>query len=168
MMRESPWKTRSQMWELKRGVQKEQSRSNGAQARGHRLEPKARALYEQWMEWSVLPVCGVHNECEWLKVSLDGWNPDKQIAVEIKAPNRDDHQAALDGFVPDKYKWQVLHQAIVAGARVIHYVSYSNYFPPALSFTVVPVYPDPAMMADLLAEEKRFWEAVVEGRPVAD
>jgi putative phage-type endonuclease len=162
--------TRSWLWGLKRGLREEQSRSNSAQARAHRFEPVAREMYEQLMGWHALPVCGVHDECEWLKVSLDGWNPDKKIAVEIKAPNGDDHQLALDGVIPLKYKWQVLHQAMVAGARTIHYVSItdSKRFTRPLRFTVVPTYPDPEMMAELLAEEKRFWEAVVEGKPVTD
>jgi putative phage-type endonuclease len=130
---------------------------NGAMARGRRLEAVALAEYSSLMGYAMEPVCCVHDEYEWLKASLDGWNAERRLVAEIKAPNRDDHEQALAGRVPLHYETQVRHQLLVTGAPLLHYVSYSDYFPPHRRLAVVPVLPVKDELDMLLEALKEFW-----------
>jgi predicted phage-related endonuclease len=118
-------------------------------ARGRQLEPVAVAEYEILMGWQVPNAGGVHEEYDWLKVSLDGYAKPRSLFIEVKAPNRDDHLLALEQEVPEKYILQIIHQYIVSGARFAHYLSYSNYFPAAQRLAVVRVPRDEEMIAEL-------------------
>jgi hypothetical protein len=109
------------------------------------------------MGYVVDPCCGSHEQYPFLKVSLDGWNEELRIPVEIKVPNRDDHQSALDNQVPTKYEPQVFHQLLVTQAPQLHYVSYSNYFDPPNDFKIVVVKSDPLVLQALLEAELEFW-----------
>jgi predicted phage-related endonuclease len=139
-------------------------KDNSAMARGRELEPKIIAMYEDLMGWKVPAACGVHEQHDWLKVSLDGYNPAYSLFVEVKAPNREDHTGAPQGVVPEKYVPQIMHQYLVSGARHAHYLSYSNYFPVAQQLAVVSVKRDEAMIAELFRVEKTFWDCVLSGK----
>lgn len=162
----SPWSTARKVLSQKvaalLGQEIACKKDNGAMARGRRLEPKAIAVYEEWMGWKVPAVCGVHDEHEWLKVSLDGWNAEHSLFVEVKAPNKDDHALALAGGIPEKYIPQLVHQYLVSGARTCHYISYNDYFRPSVQVAVVPFARDEEMIASLFAVEEEFWQLVNE------
>jgi putative phage-type endonuclease len=190
----SPWTSVEQLWRAKvshyHGLEKTPAKpDNPAMRRGRALEPVARTLYEEWMGWQAFPLCVMHDEHDFLKASLDGWAPlDPEaervaeaedwglvqrfadqlgrtaIGVEIKAPNRNDHQGALEGVVPEKYKPQCDHLLLVSGARLLHYVSYSDYFAGANQFACVTVQRDEEALAELLKVEQEFWACVVERR----
>lgn len=155
----SPWTTVKELFEQKIKV-RSQKATNSAMQRGKDLEPVIRKIYEDLFGFEVEPVCGVHDEIPWLKVSLDGWNAERRIAVEIKAPNRDDHLCALSGKIPEKYVPQCDHQLLVSEAKMLHYVSYSNYFKPEEQFTVIKHLPDEKALKILLEAEKEFWSWV--------
>jgi hypothetical protein len=104
------------------------------------------------------------DEHGWLKASLDGDNAGRSSAIEIKAPNRDDHKTALCGEVPEKHLAQVNHLLLVSAARGLHYVSYSDYFPRSERLAVVWVPRDEGVLAALFAAEAAFWQVVLEGR----
>jgi len=156
----SPWTTPKELFERKLKIRAPQ-RSNSAMKRGQNLEPVARKIYEDLFGYSIEPVCGVHDTIPWLKVSLDGWNEAKKVAVEIKAPNRDDHLCALSGKIPEKYLPQCDHQLLVSGARTLHYVSYSNYFPKGQDFVLVKHLPILEALEALLEAEKEFWSWII-------
>lgn len=167
----SPWTTPLSVWRQKvaalRGEKPAGKKDNGAMARGRRLEPHAVSLYEEMMGWQVPAQCGVHEEYEWAKVSLDGYNEAMGLFVEVKAPNREDHLTALSGKVPEKYQPQLHHQFLVSGCRLAHYISYSDYFNKSQELAIVPVRRDEEMVQELLAAEKEFWECVMAGKPPA-
>jgi putative phage-type endonuclease len=146
-----------------RGLAVQGKADNGAMARGRRLEPVAGEVYEALMGWRVPPLCCVHDEHDWLKASLDGYNADRNLAVEIKAPNKDDHSQALAGEVPEKYLAQVHHLLLVSGAGLLHYVSYSEYFPDSKKLAVVDVPRDEEVIQALFEAEKEFWDKVLAG-----
>lgn len=179
----SPWKTRKETWEEKtyhyhRGrkgfsqaqlaairakMMAKELENESAKNRGKKLEPVAREEYEAWMGFDCPAVCGSHEQYEFLKVSLDGWNEDKLLFVEIKAPNRKAHEDALSGSVPDYYEPQILHQFAVSGARRGHYISYHPKFPPGQRLAIVEVDRNDEEVNSLIAVEVDFWNMVVEG-----
>jgi predicted phage-related endonuclease len=147
-----------------KGQQAAGKKDTGAMARGRQLEPVAVAEYAALMGWKVPAACGVREEYDWLKVSLDGYNPELSLFVEVKAPNREDHAGALEGLVPEKYIPQIMHQYLVSGARHAHYLSYSNYSPDAQQLAVVKVKRDEELISELFRAEKIFWECVLSGQ----
>lgn len=162
----SPWASAEKVLKQKvaafLGQKAESKRDNGAMARGRRLEPIAVAIYEELMGWQIPAVCGTHETHDWLKVSLDGYNAERSLIAEVKAPNKDDHALALAGGVPDKYIPQLLHQYLVSGAKTCHYISFSDYFEKSKRLAVVPFTRDEEMIAALFTAEKTFWDSVVE------
>lgn len=160
----SPWTSREQLLRQKQSpITGTGDYENSAMSRGKLLEPHARQKYEDLMGWASPPVCVLHPTYDWMRASLDGWNAEKGIPLEIKCPNKDDHTCALEGRVPMKYIPQVHHQLIVTGAKVLHYLSYSNYFPAAKSLALVVVPMDNQLQDLLLQAEQEFWAEVLEG-----
>ncbi len=140
--------------------------NSGAMARGQRLEPLARARYEKLTGIKARPVCGVHEEHEWLKASLDGWVHGPGVVLEIKAPNRNAHQGALEGVVPDYYLPQLDHQLLVSGGKMVHYCSYSDYFEGSEQFALVKYPRNEKKLEEYLKLAREFWDAVLNKRPI--
>ena len=186
----SPWKTRRALWEEKLVRYRQQlarlghpdpdpaltakvlaarkadeGKNESAKRRGKDLEPVARAEYEWLMDVQTPPACGVHPGFEFLKVSLDGYAPERSLFVEIKAPNQRAHDEALYGTVPHYYIPQVYHQFVVSGLELCHYVSYHPKYPAGKKLAVVPVRRrDVAdQVGQLQHVEVEFWESVVAG-----
>ena len=121
----SPWKTAFELWLEKTG-QKKSETSNFAMERGNKLEPKARAYYEAEHDIDMPAQLFEHPKKTYIRASLDGWNAEKQLILEIKCPGKDDHKTAIDGIVPEKYYPQLQHQMLVTGAKMAHYFSFDG------------------------------------------
>ena len=154
-------RTRTDLWQEKVG-QSHRQKQTSAMARGSRLEPLARDLYERQVGVRAQPCCGVHDRFDFIRASFDGYNQEHSLVVEIKAPNAEDHKVALSGQVPTKYIPQCNHLLLVSGARVLHYVSYSDnrQFSPAQQLALVVMPRDEQAVRDLLEAELDFWVAV--------
>lgn len=140
-------------------------RDNSAMSRGRRLEPLIARQYCDLMGYEITTPCIVHEEHDWIRSSLDGYNAARNIICEIKAPGAEDHEAALAGAPPMKYQPQCDHNLLASGARLLHYVSYSDWFPPHQQLAICTVYPDPARLNQLFQAEKEFWDLVLSGVP---
>jgi putative phage-type endonuclease len=150
----SPWTTAYQLWEEKTG-RKVRDYSNWATNRGNILEPKARALveFETGMEFPA--VLFEHRELPFMRASLDGYNAENQIALEIKCPGKDDHAKALAGEIPEKYFPQLMHQIFVTGAKQAYYYSYDGE-----SGCLVKVEPDHDYIKELVKKMMHFWVCI--------
>src|SRR3990167_1526662 len=150
----SPYKTREKLLDEK--VRRLTAfEVTSAMQRGHNLEPKARDKYQR-ESLLIFPATTMeHEEYPYIKASLDGFNEENNVALEIKCPNRYDHLTAKAGFIPDKYKAQCQHLLMVSGANSLHYVSFDGEFNAS-----VLVRPDEDFQKVLLEEEIRFWEEV--------
>lgn len=146
-------------------------KSNPAMARGQKLEPAARSLYESLYGWKAEPVCCIHDEFPYVRASLDGWNEEKQISLEIKCSGQRNHQVYLDiGRITDPlerqqaywYKFpyylaQVQYQLLITGARYAHFCAYSDAFEGSDRLAVFELYPQPKTIEFLLDRVKTFW-----------
>jgi putative phage-type endonuclease len=102
---------------------------NDAMRRGTAMEPIARQWLNDKYGIALHPVVVQHPKYSWHISSLDGLyqSPiDGTIFVaEIKCPGRVDHNLALDGIIPEKYKPQLMHiLEDLPSVRRILYVSY--------------------------------------------
>ena len=164
----SPWKSRAELLQEK-VTGKRDTISNFAMARGTRLEPIARALYEARAGCRAVPVCVQHDTIPWARASLDGLcsRDGTRWLCEIKCPAWDQHARTLAGDeVPTYYRCQMQWQLFVCCLDRNDYVSYSDNseFSEGERIVVVPVPADLEYQAELLRECTRFWEAVLEGR----
>jgi putative phage-type endonuclease len=160
VMRESPWRTPKQLWELRTGRRTELDDTSPALRRGRKLEPEARAAYEAFTSEQMEPLCLVHDRLEWMRASVDGIGFDRAIVLEIKCPLRsEDHRLAAEGQVPRHYFAQLQHQLEVTQANELHYWSFDGE-----RGALVRVKPDPDYIERLIEVEAEFWRRVVENR----
>ncbi len=141
----------------------EHKKKVSAMNRGSELEPKARELYENLVGLKAPPLCAIHSEYSFIKGSFDGYYTTGKTSVilEIKCPNKYDHQGTLDGSVPDKYLPQLDHLLLVSDADFVHYVSYGSYlFKGTDKFAMVKYKRNQERIDDLLAKEINFWHNV--------
>ncbi len=161
IMGESPWKTPLQLWEEKTGLTQPEP-MNPAMARGHELEPVARAAYIDYTGISVRPAVIVSTIHHWMAASLDGISNYMQTVVEIKCPGQKDHDLALNDEVPEKYYAQLQHQMAVAALDKLDYYSYRDG-----SEALVVVKRDPEYISNLIEKERDFWDDIQKLTPPA-
>jgi putative phage-type endonuclease len=158
----SPWMSRKHLWEQKvleyhkskkvftaeqmsiivDKMRKKEMQNESAKNRGKKLEDPCRKLYEDFIGYKVDPICGTDSDYEFLKVSLDGYNKEKDLFVEIKCPNNKSHDVAIGGNVPDYYVPQLLHQFNVSKCKTCHYISYHDKYPPGQNIIIIEVNKD--------------------------
>jgi len=162
----SPWLTAYQLWEIKRGLAVHEP-SEYATGRGKDLEEIARQHYTMHTGHEVRPATFTHPEMTFLRASLDGWNREISLVVEIKCVGQKNHDLAFRGQIPDYYYPQLQHQLFVTGSRKpAHYWSFFDN-----SGILVEVPRDDDYINDkLLPTEKEFWASVVAGKapPLSD
>ena len=120
VMNDSPWTSRFMLWAMKTDLlqaPEPEIYSAVAMRRGHDLEPIARAAYMKQTGILMTPITGIHDEHEFIRASLDGFNEDESKILEIKCPSKADHAQAKKGKTPSKYHAQLQHQYLVTGAK---------------------------------------------------
>lgn len=151
---ESEYKSVNDIWLDKVGLAPEQEQS-WAMRRGTEAEPKIRALYELHNDCDMPADLVVHPEHEIFRASLDGFNREQGLVLEIKYPGKEKHELAKSGVVPATYYGQVQFQLYVSGANRVDYVSYDGS-----GIAVVPVKKDQEYIDRMLPKLFEFWECV--------
>lgn len=139
-------------------------RQTFAQERGHRLEPIARAKYEELTGFKAESDCFELAGTPF-RASLDGYIKQENGGLEIKCLGIDDHAIAQSGKIPEKYFWQLVHQFYVCD---LDWIDYFSYFEPTketptkdnISWATVRVYPDKDAMRKYVNKAKMFWHHV--------
>jgi putative phage-type endonuclease len=166
------------IWERKVGDRPEIS-DNPAMARGRKLEPEARSLYESLYGWTAEPVCVIHDDHDHLRCSLDGLRQDDKVVLEIKCSGEKNHRKYLAVSRIDDplerqrafwyevpyYRAQVLYQLLITGADVAHFVGFNPDFSGGDRLAVFELYPEPQEMQRLLERTNQFWNFVLERTP---
>jgi putative phage-type endonuclease len=152
----SPWKTPHQLWLEKTGKTAGEPTNTYILEKGHNMEPKARALYEIMDKTSYTPVNIQREDHPHLKASLDGYNAEKNIALEIKYAGKEDHENAAAGIVPEKYYWQLQHQLMVSDAQMVKYISFDGS-----TINLIEVLPNNRDIKKLFKALNDFWTLVV-------
>jgi len=154
--------------------------SNPAMDRGKKLEPIARNLYSAIFGWNVDDLCIIHDQYDFVRCSLDGMRPDGELTLEIKCSGDKNHakylgisrlrtpmerQQAFDAAFR-YYRYQVLYQLLITGAKVCHFVGYNpDWQVPADRLCVFELYPEPEEQERLLKRVVEFWSFVENRTP---
>lgn len=121
----SPWTTKNELWELKRGVRKSKDISDNAEVlRGVNMEGAVRdffsALHPEFFVVHYPYDLLYQEERPWLFATLDGEllaDDGKTGILEIKtaSPNGRASWAEWEGKVPGHYYCQICHQLLASG-----------------------------------------------------
>lgn len=136
--------------------------ANYSMRRGSRMEPEARHQFEKLKGKAYTPVCVQHDECDWMRVSLDGYHKTSGEILEIKCPNWEMHSMALAGLVPSYYQTQCQYQLLTTGSDLLWYVSFTDNkrFSVEQQMAIVEVRPDAELQATILEKGEEFWGCV--------
>ncbi len=141
---------------------------NAAMARGKRLEPFARRMYEDYTGRKMKPICVEHDRFPWIRASLDGWCEKDGIILEIKCPGDWNHKKTLlKKEVPWYYKPQVMHQLLACDRAIkVHFISFtdSDMFQPEEQMVLVEVLRDQDYLDKLFQVEARAYLEIQEAK----
>jgi len=154
IMEVSPYKTPYQLWQEKLDLVPLPEKTRGM-VRGHALEEKARSRLEQLTDKLYLPQVKFHPSLSWMMASLDCIDIEGKSIAEIKCPNRDDHEMAINGKVPEKYYPQLQHQIEVTQVDSMIYFSFDGK-----DGCIVNVYRDDKYIKNMIQKEKDFWDCM--------
>lgn len=152
------YKTPRILWEEKLGLLEINS-DNEATRYGKKMEEPARQAYEKQTGVFVVPDVIYHPEVKYMMASLDGLSMEKDMAVEIKNANADDHAVARQKRVPEHYVAQVQQQLEclfqLYKIDMMHYFSFHKG-----EGIVVEVKRDLSYLEKLYEKEQKFWNCV--------
>lgn len=159
----SPWKTEYELWEEKTGlVEPDQDSMKFITDKGHRLEPKARALYE--IETGIIcpPELVERADNPTHRASLDGRNAELKKTVEIKFVGAGEKWTmALSGEIPDYYLAQMQWQLYCSGDETNDYVAYNE---DENKIAIITVEPDLKFIKSMVKKVDAFWKKVIENK----
>ena len=155
----SPWKKPLTLWEEKMGLKKEKVNSYFMQ-RGLHLEASARLYFNAMMGLNTQPDMSINFNYPWMIASLDGYDPNKNVAVEIKCPGKEDHKLALQGKIPEKYYPQLQHQMAVMELNSIYYLSFDGKSGPIIHVNRNQYYID-----QMIKKEEKFYQCLIDFSP---
>ena len=148
-----------------RGEKPKGKKSTPAMSWGHTHEDAARRLYSDLTGIELSPACCTSDERPHVKASLDGWNSEMNLVLELKSPYTPArHRHTLDaGRVPEHYYPQVQHQLYAAGGVSAHFCSYDPREEGERRLAFVGVERDADYIEVLMGMEDDFWAGVVSG-----
>lgn len=149
-------KTPYTLWKEKLGLETKIYDSESIRY-GKDMEPHARSLYEEMTGDLVAPEVIFHKEIKYMMASLDGLNMTQDLAVEIKCANKEDHELAKEGKVPNHYFPQLQHQMACLNHDRIHYFSFHKG-----DGLIVEVKRNDGYLNTLYEEEEKFWKCVLD------
>lgn len=141
-----------QLWRIKVGLEPEKV-PNSAMKRGTELEKVAREKFIEESGIHFEPACFQCDEFPYLFASLDGYNEEHNLILEVKCPGKEDHEIAGRGLVPEKYEAQLQHQMFVAECDQAYYYSFDGE-----NGISVLVERDDEYIAKMLKKEKEFYQ----------
>jgi len=145
-----------ELWRYKTGLQIREPTFGYMAERGTRLEPAALRAYQRHTKLKMVDRLFTHKKYKFIRASLDGWNEEFEIFVEIKCPNRTNHyRAVAENWIKPEYYTQIQHQFLASGAKYADFWSYDGR-----SGHKIPVLPNPWFMGELLEREILFWNCV--------
>lgn len=156
-----PWTTPLKLWE--EIMHRKEKTVTFAMQRGKDLEPKAREWLSNMMDTPYQPAVLQSTQHPELIASLDGFCEllDGNVAIaEIKTPNKNTHQEAIDGKIPDHYFAQMQHQMVVADVQSMLYCSFDGE-----NGVVLPCIRDEKFCQKMIAKEKAFLASLINFDP---
>jgi putative phage-type endonuclease len=130
---------------------------NAAMQYGKDNEDLVRSLFIDRTGIEVEPIVIESDDYFWMGCSLDGYNQENNIIVEIKCPQKiNKHMPVYEGIISRNYYAQVQHQLACSKANECYFVSYHKDDPELIAINVIK--PDIEFIKDMIEKEKEFYE----------
>jgi putative phage-type endonuclease len=153
----NPYRTYYALWREK--ACNEKGASNAAMMDGHRLEPRARQLAEEHYGMEFKPLCVLHDKKDYIMASLDGYNADSHVSLEIKVVgDRVFEQVEFSG-ASKAWIYQVNHQMECLGTSRAFIFVMNKHTEKFLAFQVDR---NQAIIDEILRAAKEFQRRVDE------
>lgn len=136
--------------------------TNYATERGNKYEPIARDKFNRLQNSHYEPACFEHEQFEYIKASVDGYDEYLNSIIEIKVPGKKDLSLAIRGEIPEYYQMQIQWQM---GAVDVDRVFYICYDPKIDQCYINTVQRDDEMIQELFAAAHEFWNNFLQGIP---
>ncbi len=159
----SPYRTPIQLFLEKTGKDVELEEDESKEfifAKGHKTEVLIRQQFQERVGAQIIPVCFQHGKFDYLRASLDGYDP-KLGVLEAKLVGQEVLKTALEkGEIPDHHFTQMQHQFAVSGAEVGNWFGHDGKKTGAL----IEVVADKEIIKRLQDKEHQFWDDVKAGK----
>lgn len=162
LMGTNPYQTPKDLWDLKCKF-KSDSPPNFVMQRGIDAEPLARKWVENALDLNLNPLCIVHPKNAHFKASLDGFDMEKEVLVEIKCPSskRIQDLAFKHQRVPDYWIDQVQWQAFLCKPQKI-YIAVWNF--DREECEMITIFPNQVRQKRMAELANKFWKNVEFGK----
>lgn len=125
-------------------------------AKGHKVEALIREQFQDHLGVEILPICYQHRKYDYLRASLDGFDP-KHGVLEAKLVGKAVlEKAAETGDIPPFHYTQLQHQFMVTGADVGNWFGHDG----KKRGIVVPITANKKFIKALEEKEHKFWDDV--------
>ena len=163
IMGDSPYTTKLELW-LKK-VNMETPEDNFIFARGHRLEAKAREIYNKTYNCLMVPGVYRSDENPFMIASLDGYDSNSGIIWEGKYTGAEKYEWVIKNRKPlPEHLAQLQHQMAATGAVFNDYMIYTIDKEENIDKTfVLRVERDETYIEDLIKEESEFYLSMIHG-----
>jgi putative phage-type endonuclease len=158
IMGKSKWKDEYTLYLEKCGFQTPPPMNQYMQ-RCHDLEQAARDVANHVLKQDFVPMVLESAEFPFLSCSLDGFNAQRDVILEIKCNGGINHRSALEGVIPIYYVIQMQHQLMISGARYCTYFSYNPEH--KTPWAIINLQPLEEMQREILAKEQTFWHHIL-------
>ncbi len=159
----SPYKTPYQLW-LEKTSKIDGFKKTANMQYGNDQEVKVREMLQNSFDVKLRDVVFQNDSYEWAIASIDAFGSTGTfpyyLMYEIKCANKEDHQMALDGKIPEKYVSQLQWQLFVTGYDKTNYVSFHKN-----DYVIVPVKRDYDIIRESLKKAEEFIQFVREKKP---
>ncbi len=161
IMGRSKYKSPHMVWLDKMG--KSKVFENDAMKRGKELEPEARAYFNHRFELFCEPVVAISDKHPWQMASLDGWDPEKKVIIEIKCPGEAVFREAQEGKFQEDYILQCLHQLAVCSEALRNCLCYYFKGPNGLESVELTIDRDERAIIEIWGKEEAFYRSCMLG-----
>jgi len=159
IMGKSKYKSPHMVWLDKMG--KSVPFDNDAMKRGRELEPEARAYFNRKFGYSCVPVVALSDANPWQMASLDGWDAEKKVIIEIKCPGESVFRDAQSGKIQEEYVLQCLHQLAVCPDAQYNCLCYYFLGPTGPESIEATIHREEVEIIGLIAREEAFYRDFV-------
>lgn len=159
----SPFKSPYKLWREK--VIGEKDPSTPAMDEGHNLEGYARSWAEEVYNRSFPPLCVAHEVIYYFMASLDGYNEEDNLILEIKAVGDTTFFNAESNGPPKSWIYQVNHQMECVGTDRAFIFMMHRSQEKYCSFTVNR---DPAIVSEIIEKGEAFYIRMANFDPPED
>jgi putative phage-type endonuclease len=122
-------KTPFMLWQEKCGFKDSHVNVNPAMQHGITTEPLAQKWANEHLGTNCAPICVEDEIRPYIRASLDGWDPDELVLMEIKCPISESRlDNARMGIVPASWTLQVQWQMMISAPRKAYLVVWDHRY----------------------------------------